>query len=53
MVKKSRVTVPYEQVPDACPSGGQNIDKRSAASIQRHSAPKHLPYAGRKRPGCR
>jgi hypothetical protein len=50
MPKEIRVTLPHEQIPDECPACGQKIDKRSAASIQHHSTPKHLPYAGKRSP---
>jgi len=48
MPKQIRVTLAHDQIPDLCPACGQNIDKHSAASIQHHSTPKHLPYAGKR-----
>jgi hypothetical protein len=39
---------PRDEIPDICEACGQRIDKNSRASIDHHSTPKHLPYAGQK-----
>jgi hypothetical protein len=39
---------PADQNPDICEVCGQKIDKRSPASIEHHSTPRHMPYAGKR-----
>jgi hypothetical protein len=40
-------------VPDVCPSCGQNIDKRDPRAIEYHKQPRHLPYSGKRKGGWR
>ena len=47
MPRKKPAELYLEEIPDVCPKCGQNIDKQSAASIQHHTTPKHLPFAGK------
>jgi hypothetical protein len=47
MPKKKPAQFQIEEIPDLCPTCGQTIDKRSAASIDHHARPKHLPWTGK------